>query len=199
LLHIRNLVCGALGSLMLGAVCPASWGAITELGQVELGVATVFGGGSSTSTLSDIFLFSVPVNNGSGYTVTNFSPPFVPGAYNTNLTSLSIYDNPDGIPDSADDVLLGTVAGPGSSLDLMLGESPARSMFIKVTGTTTGSLGGFYIGAISVTPVPEPSTWTMIAAGVMLLGFRSVARRVRSPLEMPGRGRSRRPASVHFS
>jgi hypothetical protein len=72
-------------------------------------------------------------------------------------------------------------------------------MFIKVTGTTTGSLGGFYIGAISVTPVPEPSTWTMIAAGVMLLGFRSVARRVRSPLEMPGRGRSRRPASVHFS
>lgn len=184
---------------MLGAVCPASWGAITDLGPVELGVPISFGGGTSASTLSDIFLFSVPLNNGSGYSVTNFSPPFLPGAFNTSFTSLSIYDNPDGIPDSADDVLLGTVAGPGGSLDLMLGESPARSMFIKVTGTTTGSLGGLYNGAISVTPVPEPSTWTMIAAGAMLLGFRSVARRVRSPLATRGRGRSRRPAPVHFS
>jgi hypothetical protein len=57
LLRIRNLVGSALGALMLGAVCPASWGAITDLGPVELGVPISFGGGTSASTLSDIFLF----------------------------------------------------------------------------------------------------------------------------------------------
>jgi hypothetical protein len=124
----------------------------------------------------------VPVNGGSGFSVVNFSVSFLPGAFNTSFTSLSVFDNPDGIPVNADDVLLGSAAGPGSSLQLTLGESPARNMFILLTGITEGSLGGLYNGAISVTPIPEPSTWTMLAAGVMLLGFRSVARRVRSSL-----------------
>ncbi len=56
-MHIRNLVGGVLGGLMLGAMSPASWGAMTDLGPVGLDVPTSFSGGAAPGAFSDIFLF----------------------------------------------------------------------------------------------------------------------------------------------
>lgn len=40
-----------------------------------------------------------------------------------------------------------------------------------VNGTTTGSAGGLYAGALSAQAVPEPQTWMTLVAGIGLIGM----------------------------
>jgi hypothetical protein len=42
---------------------------------------------------------------------------------------------------------------------------------VVVTGTTAGSAGGIYAGALSATPVPEPKDWMLMLAGIGLVGM----------------------------
>ena len=44
-------------------------------------------------------------------------------------------------------------------------------MYLSVVGLANGTLGGIYNGAISVSAVPEPGTWGMLATRGLLLGF----------------------------
>jgi len=50
----------------------------------------------------------------------------------------------------------------------------AHEYAFEVAGTPTGQLGGSYLGFISTfvpTPVPEPSTYAMLFAGLGVVGF----------------------------
>lgn len=40
-----------------------------------------------------------------------------------------------------------------------------------VSGTTAGTAGGIYAGALSAAPVPEPKAWLMLLAGLGLVGM----------------------------
>ena len=40
-----------------------------------------------------------------------------------------------------------------------------------MTGTTAGSAGGIYAGALSAAPVPEPKDWMLMLAGIGLVGM----------------------------
>lgn len=40
-----------------------------------------------------------------------------------------------------------------------------------VSGTTAGSAGGIYAGALSAAPVPEPKDWMLVLAGIGLVGL----------------------------
>jgi len=42
---------------------------------------------------------------------------------------------------------------------------------VVVTGTTAGSAGGIYAGALSAAPVPEPKDWMLMLAGIGLVGM----------------------------
>jgi hypothetical protein len=48
--------------------------------------------------------------------------------------------------------------------------APGFYQFV-VTGTTAGTAGGIYAGALSAAPVPEPRTWLMLLAGLGLVGM----------------------------
>jgi len=64
---------------------------------------------------------------------------------------------------------------PSGALNLqaMLAPSTFGSMFYRfaVTGTTAGTAGGIYAGALAAAPVPEPQTWLTLLAGLGLVGL----------------------------
>ncbi len=59
------------------------------------------------------------------------------------------------------------------NLQATLAPSILGSAFYQfvVTGTTAGSSGGIYAGALAAAPVPEPQTWLMLLAGLGLVGM----------------------------
>ena len=126
---------------------------------------------------TDSFTFSLPANGGSGYSVANFT--LLPGLYNTSLTTLSLWSNPDGVVWNGDESLIGTSSAPGgSAVGLVQSAQPAGNYALTVMGVANGTSGGIYTGAISVTAVPEPETYAMMLAGLAALGF--LARRRQS-------------------
>jgi len=48
--------------------------------------------------------------------------------------------------------------------------APGFYQFV-VSGTTAGSAGGIYAGALSAAPVPEPKDWMLMLAGIGLVGM----------------------------
>ncbi|MBI3433115.1 MAG: FxDxF family PEP-CTERM protein [Hydrogenophilales bacterium] len=48
--------------------------------------------------------------------------------------------------------------------------APGFYQFV-VSGTTAGTAGGIYAGALSAAPVPEPQTWLTLLAGLGLVGM----------------------------
>lgn len=143
----------------------------TVLGAAVVGTPLAFAGIASPGPFNDIFTFTLPTNNGSGYSVTNFI--LLPGLYNTILATMSLVANPDGILFNLDDTVLSTSTTPGAgNLSLAWASSPAGSYYLNVTGLSNGAQGGIYNGAISVTaPIPEPDTYAMLLAGLGTVGF----------------------------
>ncbi len=142
------------------------------VGAVAPGVPAAFNGVVIGAGLfSDVFTFTLPSNGGSGYSVINFPLDLgAAGSFNTIFSSLSLYSNPDGILFNDDDALLTSVAGAGP-LGLTWGPSAGGSMYLTVMGVATGTTGGLYSGAISVSPVPEAETWAMMGLGLGLVGL----------------------------
>ena len=144
----------------------------TALGAATVGAPLSFGGFSAQGTFNDIFTFTLPVNGGSGYSVTNFT--FLPGLYNTVLATASLVSNADTVLFNLDDTVLSTTVTPGgNSLALTWGPTAGGSYYLNVTGIANGAAGGIYNGAISVVavPVPEPETFVMMLAGLGALAF----------------------------
>ena len=90
------------------------------------------------------------------------------------------------------DVILGAsifVTGPsgmfdGDSLDLFNGQSGARLLSVTLRNDTANDLDGHFtshVGVnVSVTPVPEPSSYAMLLAGMGLLAGVALRRRQRA-------------------
>jgi hypothetical protein len=74
-------------------------------------------------------------------------------------------DNPGATPD----VSLGGFSfdgTTGSTSHSFLSLVPGANYYYQVTGTATGSQGGFYTLTSTVTPVPEPETYALMLAGL---------------------------------
>jgi len=163
----------AIAAAFVGVSLSAS-AATTNLGAVSASVPTSFGGFASGS-FSDIFTFSLPANSGSGYSVVNFPLTIPSGTFNVLLTGLGLFSNPDGIVGNTDDSYVTAASGNSNALSFSFANTPAGNYYLQVFGVTTGSLGGIYTGAISITPVPEPETFAMLLAGLGVMG--AIARR----------------------
>ncbi len=149
---------------------------ITDLGPASPGSPLSFGALAAQGLFNDVFTFSLPANGGSGYSITNFT--LLPGVYNTILSTLSLFSNPDGILFNTDDTLLASSVMPGvGSLTLTFPSSPAGPYYLNVTGIANGAAGGIYNGAISVAVVPEPETYALMLGGLGLIGFMAARRR----------------------
>lgn len=173
--------------LVIFGASRAAHATTTDLGTLSLGTPTAFSEAviPPTGSFTDIFTFTLPVNDGSGYSVSNF-PLSIPGvgSFNTVLTALRLVANPDGIVTTGDDRVVATAlsATGASALNLTFGPTPGGPMYLTVSGSAGGTLGGLYSGAIDVAPllvsVPEPGTWVQLLGGLGLMGF---ARRWRRP------------------
>lgn len=64
-----------------------------------------------------------------------------------------------------------TDLGTGDNISFNTGALSAGDYFFKVTGQVDGLIGGVYDFTVSAVPVPEPSEWMMLLAGVGLLGL----------------------------
>lgn len=59
------------------------------------------------------------------------------------------------------------------NLQATLAPSTLGSQFYRfiVSGTTAGTAGGIYAGALAAVPVPDPQTWLTLLAGLGLVGL----------------------------
>ncbi len=146
---------------------------VTDLGNVNPAIPTTFTGSVlSPGPFNDIFSFILPPNSGSGYSILNF-PLSIPGAgnFNTIISSISLYSNADGILFNGDDTNVASFLVPGGNTIGFTGEpSLGGSMYISISGIANGSLGGLYSGSISVSAIPEPETYSMLLAGLGIIG-----------------------------
>ena len=158
----------------------SAMGATTNLGALIVGTPTTFSGSSAPGSFTDTFTFTLPANGGSGYSVANFALPFF--GFNTTLSSLTLFSNPDGILSNGDDLQVANNPTGGNSIALTYGAFVAGPYYLKVVGIATGTSGGLYNGAISVAavppaPVPEPESYALMLAGIGIIGFVSARRR----------------------
>ena len=160
-----------LAAMVLAGFAVGANAAVHSVGAVAPGTPAPFSGVIGNGPFTDIFTFTLPANGGSGYSVTNLALDLgMVGNFNTVFSAMSLWSNPNGTLYDADDVFLTSVAGTGP-LGLTWGPSAGGNMYLMVQGSATGSLGGIYNGAISVSPVPEAETWAMMAMGLGLVGL----------------------------
>lgn len=142
----------------------------TVLGPAVAGTPLPFGGFATPGSFGDLFTFTLPANGGSGYSVVNFPFSIPTGNFNVIFSSMALFSNADGILFNGDDTFLTSAVGAGP-LAFSWGATVGGSMYLTVNGVATGTNGGVYNGAISVTAVPEPETYAMMLAGLGALGF----------------------------
>jgi hypothetical protein len=178
-MHMKNLAKKVLVAAMMSGAALAANATNTVLGAATIGAPLSFGGYASGPFL-DNFLFSLPANGGSGYSVSDFT--FLPIQFNTVFSGMTLVSNADGIIGNSDDTIISTVLAPqggSGNLSLSIGPKPAGNYYLSVFGITNGSQGGIYNGAISVTavtPVPEPESYAMFLAGLGVMGAIAVRR-----------------------
>lgn len=90
--------------------------------------------------------------------------------YDISNFAIALQDT-DGLQYAFDNVFdgLGTLELSAILAPSALG-APGFYQFV-VTGTTSGSAGGIYAGALSAAPIPEPKDWMLLLAGIGLVGL----------------------------
>ncbi|MBI5750765.1 MAG: PEP-CTERM sorting domain-containing protein [Hydrogenophilales bacterium] len=108
------------------------------------------------TTFMDIFNFQIGSVTGASSIAVNLNlVPFL----NIDNLQLGLY--------SEQNALWSGLVGSGVTLSSYLLTN--TNYYLKITGTTSGTLGGAYTTAISA--VPEAESWAMMLAGLGLVGF----------------------------
>jgi hypothetical protein len=171
----------AVAIAMLAGASIGANAADKDAGTVKLDVPTSFNGfilGGSSTGLNDTVLFKPEVAaGGAGFSVIDFPITLSTGNLGLELATVTLSSTgADGKVGGGDDVMLkssvwsdlGNTHGNISfSYDQPLNSA---EYYLNITGVTSGTLGGAYSGAISISPVPEPETYAMLLAGLGLMG-----------------------------
>jgi hypothetical protein len=98
------------------------------------------------------------------------------GSSDLSFSSFNLYAKGSSTP-----LVIGKISTNGKadagSFENMLA---AGSYSLQISGTVLGSKGGSYNGLMSVSPVPEPETWSMSLSGLVAVGFLAMRRRAKS-------------------
>lgn len=144
------LAFGASGALAVGG----------DLGTLDHG-DTVFVSSLVSGTFSDTWLFDLSQPSTVSSTITAFSFGVV------NITDFKAWL--DGNP------LTLVAAGVGQQLAGSVNLANGNDYQLVISGTAAS--GAAYTGLVTVTPIPEPGTYTMLLAGLGVVGFIAFRRR----------------------
>jgi hypothetical protein len=119
----------------------------------------------------DVYFFTLPAGNTLSSTAVSNNLSNVLGITGGEV---SLYET-----SGSSSSLLGGYAFYASSGDVSysFGALAGGSYFYEVTGTGTGTNGGFYSLSSAITPVPEPEVLTLMLAGLGMVGFMTHRRR----------------------
>ena len=168
----------------LASVSVAANAAVINLGAINPLIPTSFADYVGIGAFGNTYMFSLPLNAGSGYDVRNFPVTILPipvilpvgGNLNMKFTAVSVNfagaDNAiGGIGANADTELAGFINLSGlNSYSVAIGPNAGGTFFLNVIGFADGTLGGQYSGSISVTAIPEPENYAMLLAGLGVMG-----------------------------
>lgn len=121
---------------------------------------------SDKGLFSDVYLFTLGSTSSTVGTAFSFkfNIPLVPGPeYKINKFELALLDESGTFEYDTGKKTVEAILGPGDY------------QFV-VSGKVTGNWGGAYGGVLAATPIPEAKNYTMLLAGLGLVGF-AIARR----------------------
>jgi PEP-CTERM motif len=176
----NSILKGAIAVAILGASISAN-AADKDAGTVKLDIPTSFAGfvtGGTSTGLNDTVLFKPEVAAGSaGFSVIDFPITLPTGNLGLELATVTLSSTgADGKVGGGDDMMLKSSVfsdtGNTNGHISFTYDQPLNSAeyYLNITGVTSGTLGGAYSGAISISPVPEPETYAMLLAGLGLMG-----------------------------
>lgn len=181
-----------LALLALFALSGQAMANTTNLGLQVASITLPYGGTyfSPQTQFHDDFLFSIQMS-----TVSSFSSSINLGQFlGINNLQLKLYSGiltstgqPGGsllawsttVPIS----LAGNTGTAAKISPIILG---AGNYILEVSGDVVGKFGGSYVGALSISPVPEAAEWTMLVTGLGFVVFVAVRRRRNSAGELSG-------------
>jgi hypothetical protein len=156
-----------LGSLVLAAGLAVSTGASAtthDLGALPSGISSITET-VAPGTFSDIIDFTIGGKSVVGTGV---------GSSNVVIFGTSVFD----IANLTMSIYNSANTKIGSGTDVNLGVLGAGSYYAVITGKADGAAGGIYTEGFSVRAVPEASTWAMMLAGLGMLAFVALRRKV---------------------
>ncbi|MBI2780078.1 MAG: FxDxF family PEP-CTERM protein [Gammaproteobacteria bacterium] len=167
-----NRIKPAYIGVMLLFSCGAAHAIPYDIGTLN---ATPYGSGAKTVTgtpsFEDRYIFDLtgtsPWAVGIGLSNIPLAFPGLPPLFDISGLNLGVYN-------SASAPILDSDANPLSFIGIL---SPGTDYYMKITGTPTGSNGGMYVLGAVAAAIPTPETWTLVTAGLGLLGWRHTRRR----------------------
>lgn len=170
--HVMVAVAGAL-SVGVASATDVNLGDIT--GDVFL--PTTVSKAKDLSGFVDRYFFTVSAPSVGSATVADFQLASGTGfLWNIDSLKLELYDDfgTVGAQDGSD-VLVNTWTG--DFIQATGAPIPAGNLFVRVSGIANGDGGGVYTWHASALPVPEPEAYSMMLAGLGVLGFMARRRR----------------------
>jgi PEP-CTERM motif len=159
----------------LGFASGVAQAAVTDINPSWSGLDNGFFSGSKTGAFIDFFTFTLPSgsdNSGGASVIAGF----------TNKSNLTIsefeLEDVSGLTksqiqaDSDANIIIETFPNSSTGTLSFSGLNNTSTYALEVEGNlANGATHGSFAGNVSVNPVPEPSTYAMLLAGLGLVGF----------------------------
>jgi hypothetical protein len=159
----------AIGLCGTASAAQVQWGH-DDWGTLSAPTNFTFGGDAS-SAWTDTFITTHSFNTASDL---SFSSVLVasnwPDTYGISGLQVSLYSGSD--PSSGH--LVASSHAPATSAGFTVLDPVklgAGQYYMTVTGQFTGTSGGWYLGSVNVSPVPEAEVWALFLGGLTFIGF----------------------------